>query len=53
VAVIDIQNAQHTYYVTVDGERRDVTVVRGEDRRHLRTNPDLAGPDVLETLPDL
>ena len=53
VAVIDIQNAQHTYYVMVDGERRDVTVVRGEDRRHLRTNPDLAGPDVLETLPDL
>jgi hypothetical protein len=53
VAVIDIQNAQHTYYVMVDGERREVAVVKGEDRRHLRTNPDLAGPDVLETLPDL
>lgn len=53
VAVIDIQNTQHTYYVMVEGERRDVVVVRGEDRRHLRTNPDLAGPDVLDALPDL
>jgi alkanesulfonate monooxygenase SsuD/methylene tetrahydromethanopterin reductase-like flavin-dependent oxidoreductase (luciferase family) len=53
VAVIDIQNAQHTYHVMVDGERRDVVVVRGEDRRHLRTNSDLSGPDVLEALPDL
>lgn len=53
VALIDIQNAQHTYYVLVDGERKEVVVVQGEDRRHLRTNPDLAGPDVLEALPDL
>jgi hypothetical protein len=53
VALIDIQNAQHTYYVLVGGERKEVVVVQGEDRRHLRTNADLAGPDVLEALPDL
>lgn len=50
-ALIDIQNGQHTYYVVEDGTRRDVVIVQGEERKHLRTNPDLEGSDALDRLP--
>lgn len=53
VALIDIQNTQHTYFVTVDGARHDVQVVLGDGQRYVRTVPDLSQRDLLQDLPDL
>lgn len=50
-ALIDIQNGQHTYYIVEDGARRDLVIVQGEERKHLRAGPDLAGTDALDRLP--
>ena len=52
-ATVDIQNLAHTYHAVVNGERRQVVVVIGEDGRFLRTVEDLAAPDPLLDLPDI
>jgi alkanesulfonate monooxygenase SsuD/methylene tetrahydromethanopterin reductase-like flavin-dependent oxidoreductase (luciferase family) len=52
-ALIDIQNTQHTYFITVDGTRHDVQIVLGDGRRYVRTVPDLSQRDLLQDLPDL
>ena len=49
-ALIDIQNGQHSYYVVEEGVRHDVVIVDGEERKHLRTNPDLVASDALDRL---
>lgn len=50
---IDIQHSQYRYYVRTQSGEVDLQLVQGPDRKHVRTEPDLAKRDLLEDLPDL
>lgn len=52
VAVIEILNGSHRYYVSGPAGQVDVIVVNGDTERYLRTEPDLSKADNLASLPD-
>lgn len=52
-AISDIEKATHSYYVQDARYRRaDVHVVNGATGKYLRTDPNSACSDNLDTLPD-
>lgn len=52
-AIADITNATHTYFVQDAFARRaDVHVVNGSTGKYLRTDPNAACSDNLDSLPD-
>ncbi len=51
-AIRDIKSGSHTYYVSVNGSRVDVHVVKGASGEYLRTDADGRGHNNLDDLPD-
>ena len=52
VAVRDIENGDHTYYVDEAGSRTNVRVVTVNGKKHLRTTADKTSKNNLDNLPD-
>lgn len=52
-AISDIENRTHTYFVQdVRSRRADLEVVNGTTGKYLRTDPNSACSDNLDSLPD-
>jgi hypothetical protein len=52
IAVIEILNGTHRYFVSGPQGEVDVVVVQGDTEKYLRTEPDLTKADNLASLPN-
>lgn len=52
LAISDIENGTHRYYVEVGDKEVDIHVVNGSTGKYLRTDPDKTSRNNLDDLPD-